>query len=118
LLPTLRARRNGAEAEGRVVRIRSSRNGVGTTHIPVVTFTALDGQKVEFLDGVASAQRFRQPGDVVAVRYNPADPAHSATIAEGGDVVRSVMISAGMFVFSGLLLLYGLLLIAGVLKTQ
>jgi Protein of unknown function (DUF3592) len=118
LLPRIGARRKGIEAEGRVVRFRTTRNGVGTTHIPIVTFTTPDGQKVEFLEGVASAQSYRQPGDLVAVRYDPADPAHSATVAGSGEVARSVAIFGVLTVFCAGMTVFGLLFVFGVLKPQ
>lgn len=118
LLPALRGRRRGVGAEGRVLRFKSSWNGVSTMHQPVVAFTTPDGRRVEFLDAVASPVGYRQPGALVSVRYDPADPANSATLAGDGDVARSVAIFSAMTVFFGGMTVLGLLYIVGVVKPK
>jgi Protein of unknown function (DUF3592) len=118
LLPALRANRRGAAAEGRIVRIRTTKNRFGTTHIPVVRFTTPDGQKVEFLDAVPSQQGLHQTGELVTVRYDPGAPEDSATLAGGLGVVRSIVIASGVTVMFTFVTVFGVLLMIGVVKNQ
>jgi len=118
LVPALRATRKGAEAQGRIVRVKVVKQRYGTRHQPVVRFATPDGRTVEFLDAIPSQQGFHTPGDLVTVRYDPVDPEDSATLGGGTDALRSVMISVGVLTLFVFVTVFGLLLVIGVVKTQ
>jgi hypothetical protein len=119
LLPALWANRKGkgAVAEGKIARIRVSKNRFGTTHMPVVRFTTPDGQTIEFIDAIPANQGMYRPGELVTVRYDPVDPERSATLGAGTDVLRSVVIFTGLSVLFIFMAVFGVLLVIGVVKT-
>ncbi|HEV2635168.1 MAG TPA: DUF3592 domain-containing protein [Actinocrinis sp.] len=117
LIPALHARRHGVEVEGRVVGVKTIHHRYSTSRIPEVTFTTLDGETIRFAEGIGTGP-YRLPGESVIVRYDPNEPAHSATTADGEDVVRKTVAISFITVLFCLMMTIGLLSIVGVLKPQ
>ncbi|HEX4221626.1 MAG TPA: DUF3592 domain-containing protein [Pseudonocardiaceae bacterium] len=110
-VPTIRAMRKGATAQGTIVSSRAQTTRYHTIYHPIVEFATADGQRVEYQDAMAVPEDF-QIGDVVTVHYDPSRPKLSATSADR-DQAMTVAITmvcltlffAGIFVVSLLLLL-------------
>lgn len=69
-------------AEGRVTELARSFSGgsrtSGPMYHPIVSFTAQDGRKIEFRSGTGSNPSAFTIGEVVTVRYDPANPDSAA----------------------------------------
>nr|WTB31686.1 DUF3592 domain-containing protein [Streptomyces sp. NBC_00830] len=100
----LRGARSGVSAQARCIRVYERDSATGSTNDRrewhVFAFTARNGEWIEFQDG--STRRFHE-GARVTVRYDPADPKRTATLAGSP---RGVLAEGGV----GLLLI-GLVLL-------
>lgn len=69
------------EAEGKVVDLERSRpsSSSSTMYRPVVEFTTVTGERIEFTSRVGSSPPSHRVGEAVRVLYHPADP-HGARI--------------------------------------
>lgn len=103
----IRAIFSGATAQGTVLNVQLVRS-TRTREIPVLTFafTALDGRRAEFTKPCPIAPPTAKPGDVIAVRYDPANP---QTVALVGDTAREVR-SLAICLVIALLAIGGILL--------
>lgn len=59
------------ETPGRVVEMRAVSDSDGTTHMPVVEFTAPSGDRAQFESGFSSSPPSYRVGDAVTVLYDP-----------------------------------------------
>ncbi|GAA0998440.1 hypothetical protein GCM10009555_097710 [Acrocarpospora macrocephala] len=90
--------------EGEVVRLRMSREGVPQkprySHVyhPVLRFVTADGVRVEAESPVGANPAPAQPGDVVAIRYDPADPRQVRIddLRGRGTLVGGILIGLGV----------------------
>jgi hypothetical protein len=119
-VPQLRAARRGASAEGKVLHIKVQHmQGDNLTTRPLdvrfadVQFSTADGRRVRYLQHLEMGLACN-PGDVVTVHYDPADPADSATTESPYDVTTTLMVKAGTALFFALFFAYGLLIVVGV----
>jgi hypothetical protein len=114
-LPTMRAMRLGARADGVITANKTQQIQWPPRQLvrPVVVFTDQHGRRVQYLDLVTS-EGSRRVGQDVTVYYDPADPEHTATIGSRDDAVRFVWIASGMIVLFGLVCVSGMLMMLGV----
>lgn len=63
-----------ARTEGKVIELARSRSNDSTTYAPVVTFTAQNGEAIEFVSSVSSNPPSYSVGEKVQVLYAPTSP--------------------------------------------
>jgi hypothetical protein len=113
-VPTMRAMRLGARAEGVVTANKTEQQQLPRGKIirPIIAFTDADGVQVQYLDLLAPAG-FREPGQHVTVYYDPADPKNTATLASMDDMRRFLLINGMVVVLFGFVCVFGLLQAVG-----
>lgn len=114
-MPTMRAMRLGARAEGVVTANKTQQQQLPPGKIvrPIVAFTDANGLQVQYLDLLAPAG-YREPGQHITVYYDPADPKNTATIASLDDAKRTLLVSGMLIVLFGFVCVFGLLQAFGV----
>jgi hypothetical protein len=117
LAPRLRAIRHGAQADGVITAVTSQTVGTGESGRrlarPVVTFTDARGIKTKYTETITRPGSGRA-GEHVTVRYDPADPEHTATIAAWADLRYQLVGSAVVLLALLGMCATGVLVIAGV----
>lgn len=68
---------HAVHAEGMVTALLSQRAESGTRYAPEVTFRALQGRDIRFVDGVGTSRPAWRLGDRAGVWYDPAQPEHA-----------------------------------------
>ncbi|HVM11513.1 MAG TPA: DUF3592 domain-containing protein [Actinomycetota bacterium] len=72
---TKRFLRDAVTVPGTVTGLAMGSGGEGgTVYHPIVSFTAMDGQEIQFQDKLGSNPPSHQPGEMVEVRYLPSNP--------------------------------------------
>ena len=114
-VPTMRAMRLGARAEGVVTANKTQQQQLPPGKIvrPIIAFTDANGLQVQYLDLLAPAG-YREPGQHVTVYYDPADPKNTATLASWDDAKRFLLINGMVVVLFGFVCVFGLLQAVGV----
>ena len=79
----LRLKHNGMSAAGTVVKLTVSSTGNGNGRHAVVRFAALNGDSIQFEDGVGASPPLYRVGDPVRVLYRTDSPARSAIVDRG-----------------------------------
>ncbi|MFD7442522.1 DUF3592 domain-containing protein [Streptomyces sp. NPDC059909] len=106
LLRIRRVMAHGAKAEGVCVDVRDtpSRSDSGTSHRHhVFAFETDDGRRIEYVEDAASMGTPR--GYRAIVRYDPADPAGTATIAGRDDMAPILVPGCALVATAGFLAL-------------
>lgn len=114
IVPTLRAIRRGATAEGKVVASKAERGRYRTVYRPIVRFETPDGQHVEYQDVLAVPGDFRVD-NAVTVHYDPRRPKVSATISDADRALATTLMMAGLVVFMVGIFVLGILMIVHVI---
>ena len=79
----LRLKYSGMPAAGTVVKLAASSAGNGNGRHAVVRFAALNGDSIQFEDGVGASPPLYRVGDPVKVLYRTDSPASSAIVDRG-----------------------------------
>jgi hypothetical protein len=98
-IPLIRLVRDGQQAKGKVVRLQLPIQKGYRTPRPVIEFIGQDGQHVRYQD-LHADKGLEKPGDVVTVRYDPANPKEMATIrgmSMARSYLRGILIMAAIF---------------------
>lgn len=115
VIPALRATHSGVATQAKIIRIETRVDRRGTARPrPVAAFTTPDRQRIVCSD-VVSPSYVVVVGDEVPLRYLPANPQKSATMATFREAARGaalVLALAGLFAVAGIA---GLLMLLGVI---
>jgi hypothetical protein len=93
------------EARGRVVEMRAETASGGVSYRPVVAFEAANGEPYRFTSSTSSSPPSHTAGDIVTVRYNPADPIDAVIFDDIALLALIFRILGGAFGAIGLILL-------------
>lgn len=119
LVPTLRASRDGAVAQGKVLSVKSRSGGApgfpSARREAHIQFTTVGGERTTYIQVLEPGVECHT-GKAVNVHYLSARPSESATIKNPYDVATTLWVMGGVTVLFGFVLVYGVLLILGVVS--
>ena len=107
--------RNATRADGTVIELIASRSSDSTTYTPVVTFTTLEGEKIEFTSSTSSNPPAYSQGEHVDIFYKPSAP-QDAKLSGYFSLWGGATILGGLG--SVFFMIGGGIMLAGVLKSR